>query len=87
MNYDKKMNELTIAKVSAEYEFGYTPNNLKKLLNEYGFDREYLADLFDINIRQVHRWCVEPSNKNHQSMSHRRWMKLLGAIDDEMSKR
>lgn len=64
----------------SDYELGYTPNNLKKLLHDSGKDREYVADFFDINIRQVHRWCVDPDNKNHQSMSHKRWAKLRDTL-------
>lgn len=63
-----------------DYELGYTPNNLKQLLHAHGKDREFVAELFDINIRQVHRWCVEPENKNHQSMSYQRWRSLLEAV-------
>lgn len=66
-----------------EYELGYTPNNLKKILFDNGKDREWCADFFGINIKQVHRWCVDSSRDSHQSMNYKRWESLLKSLNSE----
>lgn len=65
-------------------EIGYTPKNLKALLHQAGLKREDCAELLDIHLRQVHRWCVDVERDSHQDMPLARWHELIEKIDFEV---
>ena len=63
-------------------EFGYTPDNLRRLLDENNLSqkeaREYLAK----GRTTFSRYLYDIDNHNHVSMSHRDWLKLVNSIKD-----
>lgn len=68
----------------SEYEIGYTPNNLKKLLHDEGKSREWCAQLFKVRINAVHSWCVPLDNKNHRDMPYSKWIELMDFFEKGM---
>ena len=58
-------------------ETGYTPANLRAILEQRGLTREDVARLLDVKIRAVHRWCVDTDNPNHRDMSLTHWRRLI----------
>lgn len=63
-------------------EIGYTPANLRALLEQRGLTRDDAARLLGVKIRAVHRWCAEPGNSNHRDMSLLHWRALLQQTQD-----
>lgn len=63
-------------------EIGYTPANLRALLEQRGLTREDAARLLGVRVRAVHRWCVETGNPNHRDMSLLHWRELLQQTQD-----
>jgi len=61
----------------SDYELGYTPDNLKRILSEHGKTREDLAELLGISVKNVHNWCVAVDHPKHKSLNHKRWLKML----------
>lgn len=63
-----------------EYEIGYTPNNLKKILKESGKKREDLADFCGVTLKSVHNWCISIDRANHQDMPLKHWLNFLDLV-------
>ena len=56
---------------------GYTPELLTKMLWERGKRREDVAELLNVSLRTVHRWCVSADNPNHADMPLDTWRRFL----------
>lgn len=58
-------------------ETGYTPANLRALLNQRRLTREDAARLLGVKVRAVHRWCADPGTPSHRDMSLQAFQTLL----------
>ena len=58
-------------------ETGYTPANLRSLLNQRRLTREDAARLLGVKVRAVHRWCADQSTPSHRDMSLQAFQTLL----------
>jgi len=59
------------------FEFGYTPNNLKALRQKYGLTQKATADLLNVNISGFQRWEADINLKSHTDMPLKKWFELL----------
>lgn len=59
------------------YELGYTPNNLRKILKENNLTQKDARTFLGKGRNTFGRYLCEVGNKNHVSMSHEDWLKLL----------
>ena len=59
------------------FEFGYTPNNLKELRQKYGLTQKATADLLNVNISGFQRWEADINLKSHTDMPLKKWFELL----------
>lgn len=62
------------------YEFGYTPNNLRAVMNEHGLTAKKLADMFDVHPKSAARWLIPAGKASHRPMNHEHWCKLLETV-------
>lgn len=58
-------------------EVGYTPANLRFLLESKGWTQKQFSVYMDVNIRTVGKWVADISVKNHRDMPLEQWQKAL----------
>jgi len=58
-------------------EVGYTPANLRFLLESKGWTQKQFAEKIGVNIRTVGKWVADVSVKNHRDMPLEQWMAAL----------
>ena len=66
------------------YELGYTPNNLRALLEKHGLTQQSLADMTATTLNGAQRWLKPVSNRHHRPMSHRQWLALLDTLGEDL---
>lgn len=63
-------------------EFGYTPQNLRKLREQYKLTQQDVADMTDtIHGRTVAKWEKELGEQSHADMPYTKWMMLLAKLE------
>lgn len=60
-------------------EPGYTPANLRALLQHAGLTQQAAADLLGVDGRTVRKWAADTDNASHRDMPLMQWRALLGA--------
>lgn len=69
--------------IDKEMELGYTPKNLRKLREMYNLKQTDVARICEMSQPvSVTRWEAEADKKNHASMPHEKWLKLLDYIKE-----
>ena len=63
-------------------ECGYTPKNLKALLNNVGLNFGQAADLLGVSYRTFQNWTYDIDNKNHRDMPLIKWLELLALTEN-----
>lgn len=59
------------------FEFGYTPANLKALRQKHGLTQQRVADITGVTIATAQKWEASPSMSSYANMPHTKWLKLL----------
>ena len=59
------------------HEIGYTPANLRFLLESKGWTQKQFAEKMGVTLLTVARWVADISVKNHRDMSHQQWLIAL----------
>lgn len=61
-----------------KHELGYTPANLRAFLKENNISQNTAREYLGLKGRNTFsRYLYDVTNKNHVSMSHTNWLKLL----------
>lgn len=58
-------------------ESGYTPTNLRFLLEAKKLSRQNVANILDVSVRTVDKWCLQLNSKDHRDMPLVKWCELL----------
>ena len=58
-------------------EVGYTPANLRFLLESKEWTQKVFAEKMGVTPLTVARWVADISVKNHRDMSHQQWLIAL----------
>lgn len=58
-------------------ESGYTPANLRKVMQRYGLTTRTLSNILGVNIRTTRTWLVPVGQQGHSDMPLHRWQELL----------
>ena len=58
-------------------ELGYTPKNLRRLLEESGLSQKEAREIIGKGRNTFSRYLYEVSNHNHVSMAHVDWLTLI----------
>lgn len=70
----------TKVKGQIEFEFGYTPANLKRVREYMNMTQQQAAVLLDVNISTLRRWETPEEKKSHADMPHAAWTWFLTLI-------
>lgn len=64
-------------------EAGYTPANLRALIEARGWTQKQAAEACGVTERTVRKWLVEDiTSDNHRDCPLKSWRKLLGEQND-----
>nr|DAJ40220.1 MAG TPA: antitoxin [Bacteriophage sp.] len=64
-------------------EFGYTPNNLKALRQEYGLTQQAVADITETSLTTAQRCEASPALSSYANMPHTKWLRLLQYLEQK----
>ncbi len=67
--------------MSNNYELGYTPSNLNRILAESGLTNAALARLLGVNADSVCRWRTPLGRDRHTDMPVWRWLKTVNICE------
>ena len=62
------------------FEYGYTPKNLKNLLKDSNLSTNEVLEIIGKSRNMLSHYMQDIDNKNHVSMSHKDWIKLVNAV-------
>ncbi len=62
-------------------ELGYTPKNLRRLLEESGLSQKEAREIIGKGRNTFSRYLYEVSNHNHVSMAHVDWLTLIKHVN------
>ena len=65
----------------SNYELGYTPNNLNRILAESGLTNAALARLLGVNADSVCRWRTPLGRDRHADMPAWRWLQAVNICE------
>lgn len=57
-------------------EAGYTPANLRALLQSAGITQQSAAQMLGVDQRTVRKWCAELETASHRDMPLWQWREL-----------
>lgn len=63
-----------------DYELGYTPSNLRRLLATYNLKQKNVREILGKGRNTFSRYLYDSDNTNHVTMAHSDWLKLLQYI-------
>ena len=58
-------------------EVGYTPRNLKFLMQFKGLSVAEVAKICEVKYANVLKWRTDLEKQNHRAMPHKKWQKLM----------
>lgn len=73
--------------INSDYELGYTPSNLKKLMQENGLTNIQVADIIGKSVKAVERFRSDVNKANHATMEHKNWIALNNFINSSKTGR
>ncbi|WP_143354823.1 MULTISPECIES: hypothetical protein [Enterobacterales] len=63
-----------------DYELGYTPENLRKIINDNCLSQKEVYELIGKSRAVFSKYLLPSGDKNHVSMHHREWLKILNYV-------
>lgn len=67
--------------MSINFEVGYTPTNLRLVIEKLGVTQAALARLLGVSERQLRKWLVEDlESAVHADMKLSQWRKVLALL-------
>lgn len=66
--------------INSDYELGYTPSNLRKVIKDSGLSFKDVAKIIGVSVPSLDRYVADPTAANFVSMNHKHWIKLLEHI-------
>lgn len=64
-------------------QFGYTPDNLKRLRQKYGITQQRMAELLNTNISTARRWETSIDRTSHATMPFIKWVELISILENQ----
>ena len=64
-------------------QFGYTPENLKRLRQKYGITQQRMAELLDTNISTARRWETSIDRTSHATMPYVKWVEFISILQNQ----
>ena len=70
----------------AVFELGYTPHNLKTLLNKSGLKQKTVYQYLGKSRPAFERYLLSVEHEDHVSMNHRNWLKIIELVNEKDTK-
>lgn len=67
-------------------EVGYTPANLRHLLDVAGYTQKQAADTLGTTLRSVQNWAAEEASPMHRAMPAAKWRALFRHAEKALQK-
>ncbi len=64
-----------------DFEFGYTPENLRRLLSQSNLSQKDAREIIDKGRNTFSRYLYDVDNHNHVSMTHADWLMLVEHVN------
>jgi transcriptional regulator with XRE-family HTH domain len=62
------------------YEVGYTPTNLRLVIEKLGVTQAALARLLCVSPQSVRNWLMPVGTKSRRDMSHEKWLEVMALL-------
>ena len=72
-------------KVMSKFELGFTPNNLKQILEDNRMNQKDGYELLGKSRSAFQRYLKPPIDPTSATMSHREWLEFLKLIETKKS--
>lgn len=63
-----------------DYELGYTPGNLRRILKEYNLTQKEVYELIGKSRGVFSKYILDVDDKNFVSMNHSDWLKIISYV-------
>ena len=63
--------------MSINFEMGYTPTNLRLVIEKLGLTQAALARLLGVTPQAVRGWLMPAGTKSRRDMSHEKWLEVM----------
>ncbi|KER02602.1 hypothetical protein LGZ99_12480 [Photorhabdus temperata] len=67
----------------SDFELGYTPNNLRKVLKDNKLTQKEAYDVIGKTRGVFSKYLIEPNDKNFVSMNHKDWCTLMAYVKNK----
>ena len=59
------------------FEFGYTPTNLRLAIEKLGLTHAAFAKSLSVSEKSVRNWLMPVGTKSRRDMSHEKWLEVM----------
>ena len=59
------------------FEFGYTPTNLRLAIEKLGLTQAAFAKSLSVSEKSVRNWLMPVGTKSRRDMSHEKWLEVM----------
>lgn len=63
-----------------KYELGYTPNNLKQIIEDCGLSQPAFAKEYGLPLSSLRKWLLSVDANHHRDMPLKRWLELIAKL-------
>ena len=62
------------------FEVGYTPTNLRLVIEKLGVTQAALAATLNVSPQAVRYWLMPVGTKSRRDMSHEKWLEVMALL-------
>lgn len=66
--------------ICTNFEVGYTPTNLRLVIEKLGVTQAALARLLGVTPQAVRCWLMPVGTKSRRDMSHDKWLEVMALL-------
>jgi len=64
----------------ADFEVGYTPTNLRLVIEKLGVTQAALSATLGVTPQAVRYWLMPVGTKSRRDMSHEKWLEVMALL-------
>ena len=66
--------------ILTNFEVGYTPTNLRLVIEKLGVTQAALATTLNVSPQAVRNWLMPVGTKSPRDMSHEKWLEVMALL-------
>lgn len=66
--------------ILTNFEVGYTPTNLRLVIEKLGVTQAALATTLNVSPQAVRNWLMPVGTKSRRDMSHEKWLEVMALL-------